>query len=219
MNIIERIITEKKYLKSLDQKKVLLTNEKDSLIKEEKYLEKEANQTYKEKFEIESEIKHFQDVNKIITFHTCFKLLIALIITILVIKYLPVIYAHLFQNIILLPFYFYLAYTWVKDTDKEFTFKNTFNITQKKLTIDNLNFKMKKFKMKKITLKDKLNNINKNLEKIVDEENIHKTYLHTLEEILNKYYYESLENYLGKNFLEEINYPKSPTLKLEKEIN
>ena len=195
MNIIERINKEKKYLISLGEKRSYLTQEKDTYIKEEKYLTQEINQNYKEKFEITTEINHYHDVKKIITFQTFLKLLVALILTILVIKYIPIIYAHLFQNLLLIPLYFYLAYTWVKNTQQEFAFQNTFDIKKKELTIANLNDKITKLEEKKNKLKDKIKNLTNLLDEIVKEENNHKTYLHILEEILSKYYYESLESY------------------------
>ena len=105
MNIIERINKEKRYLISLEEKRSYLTQEKDTYIKEEKYLTKEINQNYKEKFEITTEINHYHDVKKIIAFQTFLKLLVALILTILVIKYIPIIYAHLLQNLLLIPLY------------------------------------------------------------------------------------------------------------------
>ena len=219
MTIIEKLINEKKYITNLNEKSISLSIYKKSLIQDKKTLEKALNDAYKEKFEIKSEIKHYEDVNKIITFQTILKLLISLIITILVIKYIPPFFSRLWQNIILIPFYFYISYTWVKNTEQEFTFKNAFNITKKKLTIDNLSTKINKLEDKILKINTKIDNITTFLKKITDEENIHKTYYHTLEEILNNYYYKYLQNYLSPKILENITYPKSPTLKLEKEID
>ena len=107
MNIIECIIKEKKYLSFLHNKKNILIEEKETLKEENKLLTKEINKLSKEEFELNSDINHYDNVDKIIRVNTIMRFIVTLLITILVLKFVPSTYANLLQDLILIPFYFY----------------------------------------------------------------------------------------------------------------
>ncbi len=216
MNILECLIEEKKYLSFLKKKKNILEEETKTLSEENRLLTKEITKLSKKEFELKDEINHYENVDKIIKWNTFMKFITTLIITVLVIKFIPDIYANLLQDLILIPFYFYEVITWYKATDKEVNFKNNYKIVNKRMDIHNLEVKMKKLKEKLKKHEDKLKIITNELKDISNEEERHTKYINNLKDILDNYYLETLKNYLGEELINKINYPTSPSLKLEK---
>ena len=168
MNIMECIINEKKYLSFLHNKKNILIEEKETLKEENKLLTKEINKLSKEKFELNSDIVHYDNVDKIIRVNTLMKFIFTLLITVLVLKFVPNIYANLLQDLILIPFYFYETISYFKSVDKEVSFKNNFKIIEKRMDVNNLNLKIKRLKEKLDKHEEKLTR-NRNYNYIVYE--------------------------------------------------
>ena len=216
MNIIESIILEKKYLSSLHNKEKDLREEQEMIMKDIKIQEKELNLKKKMRYELDSEIKHYNNVLKIIRFNTIIKFVIAVILTIIVLKIVPGIYANLFQNIILLPLYFTLAYRWVKGVDKELEFKNGFDIVLKKIELDNLDSRERRLEESIEKMQVRLKNVTKSLNTLKEESKLHNIYLNKLKDILENYTLNTLTNYLGEDMVEKITYPKLD-LELKKE--
>ena len=138
-----------------------------------------------------------------------------LIITILVIKFIPNIYANLIQDLILIPFYFYEVIIWYKETLKEVSFKNNYKIVNKRREVTSLEEKINKLQEKGRKNNEKLKIIRKNLDIVIKEEERHIKYINNLKEILENYYLENLKSYLGEDLIKRINYP-SQELKLKR---
>ena len=216
MNIMECIIREKKYLSFLHNKKNIL-EEKETLKEENKLLTKEINKLSKEEFELNSDINHYDNVDKIIRVNTIMRFIVTLLITVLVLKFIPNIYANLLQDLILIPFYFYETIRYFKSVDKEVSFKNSFKIMEKRMDINNLDLKIKKLKEKLDKHEEKLKLTNKDLNEVLLEEERHTKYLNNLKDIIENYYLETLKSNLGEDVMNKINYPTAPSLRLKKE--
>ena len=217
MNIIECIIKEKKYLSFLHNKKNILIEEKETLKEENKLLTKEINKLSKEEFELNSDINHYDNVDKIIRVNTIMRFIVTLLITILVLKFVPSTYANLLQDLILIPFYFYETVSYFKSVDKEVSFKNNFKIIEKRMDVNNLNLKIKKLKDKLDKHEEKLKLTNNDLNDVLIEEERHTKYLNNLKDIIENYYLETLKSNLGEDLMNKINYPTAPSLRLKKE--
>ena len=217
MNIMECIIREKKYLSFLHNKKNILIEEKETLKEENKLLTKEINKLSKEEFELNSDINHYDNVDKIIRVNTIMRFIVTLLITVLVLKFIPNIYANLLQDLILIPFYFYETIRYFKSVDKEVSFKNSFKIMEKRMDINNLDLKIKKLKEKLDKHEEKLKLTNKDLNEVLLEEERHTKYLNNLKDIIENYYLETLKSNLGEDVMNKINYPTAPSLRLKKE--
>ena len=217
MNIMECIIKEKKYLSFLHNKKNILIEEKETLKEENKLLTKEINKLSKEEFELNSDINHYDNVDKIIRVNTIMRFIVTLLITILVLKFVPNIYANLLQDLILIPFYFYETVSYFKSVDKEVSFKNNFKIIEKRMDVNNLNLKIKRLKDKLDKHEEKLKLTNNDLNDVLIEEDRHTKYLNSLKDIIENYYLETLKSNLGEDLMNKINYPTAPSLRLKKE--
>lgn len=217
MNIMECIINEKKYLSFLHNRKKILIEEKETLKEENKLLTKEINKLSKEEFELNSDINHYDNVDKIIKVNTIMRFIVTLLITILVLKFIPSTYANLWQDLILIPFYFYETISYFKSVDKEVSFKNSFKIMEKRMDVNNLSLKIKRLKEKLDKHEEKLKLTNKDLNELLIEEERHTKYLNNLKDIIENYYLETLKNNLGEDLMDKINYPPAPSLRLKKE--
>ena len=217
MNIMECIINEKKYLSFLHNRKKILIEEKETLKEENKLLTKEINKLSKEEFELNSDINHYDNVDKIIRVNTIMRFIVTLLITILVLKFVPNIYANLLQDLILIPFYFYETVSYFKSVDKEVSFKNNFKIIEKRMDVNNLNLKIKRLKDKLDKHEEKLKLTNNDLNDVLIEEDRHTKYLNSLKDIIENYYLETLKSNLGEDLMNKINYPTAPSLRLKKE--
>ena len=217
MNIIECIIREKKYLSFLHNKKNILIEEKETLREENKLLTKEINKLSKEEFELNSDINHYDNVDKIIRVNTIMRFIVTLLVTVLVLKFIPNIYANLLQDLILIPFYFYETISYFKSVDKEVSFKNNFKIIEKRMDVNNIEIKLKKLKEKLDKHEEKLKLTSKDLNEVLLEEERHTKYLNNLKDIIENYYLDTLKSTLGEDLMNKINYPTAPSLRLKKE--
>ena len=217
MNIMECIINEKKYLSFLHNRKNNLLEQKTRYEEEIKLLGKDINKLSKEEFELNSDISHYDNVDKIIRFNTIIRFIFTLLVTVLVLKFIPSIYANLLQDLILIPFYFYETISYFKSVDKEVSFKNSFKIVRKRIEFNNLDIKIKRLKEKLDKHEEKLKLTSKDLNEVLIEEERHTKYLNSLKDIIENYYLETLKNNLGEDLMNKINYPTAPSLKLKKE--